>query len=131
MPIIGLEDEIRREAARILTDAANAVMADLMEAAPEGESGELKASARGPEVDEVTLTATVAFDSMHADWTDQGVDAHGIDGNPLMVFYWDPPRGPMTSGIHAFSHVDHPGQAAQHWFSDITDNWEQYVQDVS
>ena len=118
-------------AAQILADAAQSLMDDLMEAAPEGETGELKASAFGPVLDDVNLTATVGFDSMHADWTDQGTEPHGIDGNPIMTFYWDPPHGPLEEGIHSFRHVDHPGQAAQNWFSDIVDAWDTYVTEAS
>lgn len=123
MPIEGLEDEITTLGERIVSDASDAVMADLMEAAPQGQSGELIASARGPEIE--GLSAVVAFDSPHADWTNEGTAPHPIDPveASALTFFWD-----KVGAVVSFQHVDHPGQEATHWFDDITDAWDDYVQ---
>lgn len=130
MPITGLEDELREEALRILTEAAEAVAVDLIEAAPV-DTGELVASAYGPEIDEVELTATVGFDAPQADYTNEGVLPHGIDAvnADKMVFFWE--NGPNGPGVYFFEHVDHPGQEGTHWFDDIVDAWDDYVESAA
>lgn len=130
MPITGLEDDIRAEAERILEDAAQAVADDLFAACPV-DTGELLASAYGPEVDESGLSAVVGFDAPQAEWTNDGVLPHDIDAvnADRMSFYW--PNGPNGPGQYFFTHVDHPGQEGTHWFDDVIDRWDDYVGDAA
>lgn len=128
MPITGLEEELRVIALQILENASDAMMTDLIAVAPV-DTGELQDSAYGPEIDETTMSATVGFSAPQADWTDEGVAAHGIDGNPNMTFFW--PDGPDGPGVYTYAHVNHPGQAGTHWFTDKIDEWETFVQDAA
>jgi len=126
MPIVGLDADLRALAVEVLFEASQAVMDDLLEAAPVGETGDLVASAYGPAVDEATLSATVGFSAPQADWTNEGTVPHDEFGNPLMTFYWE--NGPSGPGVYSFHHVNHPGQEATHWFDNIIDNWDDYVE---
>lgn len=128
MPITGLDDDVRLLAQQIFADAAEAIMVDLIEIAPV-DTGELQDSAYGPEIDSDGLSAVVGFSAPQADWTDEGVAPHDEYGNPLMTFYW--PNGPQGPGVYSYEHVNHPGQAGTHWFSDKIEDWDQYVQDAA
>lgn len=128
MPITGLEDDILLLAQQIFAEASVALMDDLIQIAPV-DTGELQDSAYGPEIDPDGLGATIGFSAPQADWTDEGVFPHGIDGNPTMTFYW--PNGPNGPGVYSYEHVNHPGQPGTHWFSDKVDDWDSYVQDAA
>lgn len=129
MEIIGLEDDVRRIALEVLTDAANATMADLVNAAPV-DTGELRDSAYGPEINEEGLSATVGFTAPQADFTDQGVQPHEIRGvNGHLSFFWA--NGPNGPGQYTFDSVQHPGQAGSDWFTGVIDDWQSYVDDAA
>lgn len=128
MPITGLEDDILALAQDIVESASQAMLDDLVDLAPV-DTGELQDSAYGPEIEGDGLSATIGFDAPQADWTDQGVGPHGIDGNPTMTFFW--PDGPNGPGVYSYEHVNHPGQAGTHWFSDKIEEWDSYVQDAA
>ncbi len=131
MPITGLDEDVQRIAAEVLTDAANALMDDLMAEAPRGDTFELIDSAYGPEVDEQGLTAKLGFDAPQADFTDQGTRPHDI--YPVhadaLTFYWE--NGYDGPGIYHFKHVNHPGQEGTGWFSDKVEDWQGYVDDAA
>ena len=129
MPITGLEADLRVAATDILFEAGQAIMDALVEAAPVGETGELRDSAYGPAIDESTLTVTVGFEAPQADWTNEGTPPHGEDGNPVMTFFWE--NGPNGAGVYSFTHVNHPGIVASHWFDDIIEEWDSYVEDAA
>lgn len=128
MPITGLEDDVIKIAQEIMFEAAQAVMDELLTLVPV-DTGELRDSAYGPEFDATGLSAVVGFEAPQSDWTDEGVAPHGIDGNPTMTFYW--PDGPNGPGVYTYEHVNHPGQAGTHWFTDVIEAWDDYVQEAA
>jgi hypothetical protein len=109
-------------------------MKDMRSKAPV-KTGELLTSGYGPILDvggnDGIYAAKVGFDAPQADYTDLGTQPHLIvpSTQRRLRFFW--PGGPEGPGYYSFSHVNHPGyDPPGHWFSDIVDRWEDYVQSV-
>lgn len=130
MPITGLRETVVEYASAVVQTAAEAYLADAVLAAPE-DTGELKRSARGPElslVGEGILRAVVGFDAPQAEYTDRGTPPHVIRAVHArsLRFFWD--SGPNGAGWYSFDSVNNPGITGTGWFSEMEDLWENYVQ---
>lgn len=130
MPLIGLEQVIQDWAREVNDQALNDLIDDLEQAVPIGETEELFHSFYGPHVAEspTSFVSTLGYASEHASWTDEGAAPHLIvpRNAKALRFFWS--NGPDGPGTYFFNSVNHPGQEGTHWFSDVVDNWPDYVQ---
>lgn len=95
---------------RVFVEAAGDMRDLLVEAAPEGETGELKASIVAV-IGSTGLvnTGSIETDAPQAAFTNDGTRPHPIVGSPLLAFS----IGGETVIVHS---VAHPGNAATHWW---------------
>jgi hypothetical protein len=125
--IVGLDTFIREYAESILEDASRTLLEDLVEDAPV-DTGELRDSAYGPDIDE--LTARIGFTAPQADYTDLGTPPHQIVPvyASALRFFWE--NGPRGADWYTYAEVNHPGQEGTGWFSDRIEEWDTYVQEA-
>lgn len=135
--INGLREIVEEYASAVCLQAAEALLDDATEDAPE-DTGDLKRSRFGPEVKQVSdthFTATLGFAEDYATFTDEGTDGpypiRAVNAEYLR-FTW--PDGPdelrSADGFFYFKEVFHPGIKGTFWFTEAVERWVDYVQDA-
>lgn len=71
-----------------------------------------------------TIGITVDSPAEQSSYTDEGTSAHKIEGNPLLAFE-------MGGSLVIVHSVNHPGNAAQHWFSQPMEEHFQTALDIA
>lgn len=115
--VSGLLDQIETYALEIGHVCASELEAIVKDAAPVGETGQLRDAITAEVTGAGGGSVSILVDSPAeaSSWTDEGTDPHRIEGNPLLAFDW--PAGP-TGGLWIGHGVNHPGNPAQNWFGD-------------
>lgn len=117
--------QIEDYAQEVGTVTADEVERIVKDAAPVGQTGQLR--------DEITtsvaggsgvVTITVDSPAEPSSWTDEGTEAHRIEGNPLLAFE-------MGGSLVIVHSVNHPGNAAQHWFDQPMPDYFQDALDIA
>jgi hypothetical protein len=115
--------------------AAEQLRDDLVQAAPRGENAthgqtSLQETATLEHVvDSDGFQAwRVGFTAEYASYVDEGTGPHEIQGNPLLVFYWQ-----AAGKVVFLRSVQHPGTAATDWFTNGTspEIWENALNDAA
>lgn len=135
--INGLREIVEEYASAVVREAAEALLDAAEEAAPE-DSGDLKASRRGPEYADTgtsRITALIFFDAEYATYTDEGTEPHQIRAKnyEFLRFQWE--NGPDTmrspDGFFYFKEVNHPGTTGTKWFTETVEKWMDFVQEAA
>lgn len=109
----GLRELIERYAAEV-GDVVRDELEEATKTAAPVKTGEMR--------DEITVTVSagsgqVAWEvdspAEQSSFTDEGTQAHRIQGNPLLAFDW-----PQAGGLVIVRSVNHPGTQGTHWFAD-------------
>jgi hypothetical protein len=108
--------------AEVLDQAVDELVHQLDQAVPH-DTGELANSLTVRVQDSPpTFGVEVSYSAPQAEWTEHGTSPHPIEGNPLLVFYWE-----RVGRVVFLRHVDHPGSDKHKgWFSTVTsvENWQ-------
>jgi hypothetical protein len=108
----------------VVEDAGQRIFDLTQERCPVGETGSLKES--GSVAMSGEGQTSIVYEAEHASYTDEGTEAHLIQGNPLLAFFWEK----LGADVVFRSVMWEPGEkvaANIGWFSDAVseDRWSE------